>query len=80
MEPGINSAAAVAGLNTPTPVKGLNGVYLVSVLSREADAQASDAATIKTSLERSLQGMIRATALQTVISKAKISDNRYNFF
>lgn len=80
VEPGINAAAAVAALNTATPVKGLNGVYLVNVLSREADTQASDATTIKTSLERSLQGMIRATALQTVISKAKISDNRYNFF
>lgn len=80
MEPGINAAAAVASLNTATPVKGLNGVYLVNVLSREQDPQASDAASIKMSLERSLQGMIRATALQTVISKAKISDNRYNFF
>lgn len=80
MEPGINAAAAVASLNTATPVKGLNGVYLVSVLSREQDPQASYAASIKMSLERSLQGMIRATALQTVISKAKISDNRYNFF
>lgn len=79
-EPAINAAASVLQPNTVTPVKGLNGAYLVTVLSREDDPQASDATTIKTSLERSLQGMIRSVALQTVVGKAKISDNRYTFF
>lgn len=80
MEPAINAAAAVAPLHTATPVKGLHGAYLVTVLSREQDPQASSTADIKLSLERSLQGMVRAAALQTVVSKAKISDSRYNFF
>lgn len=80
VEPAVNAAARVAQLGTTTPVKGLNGVYLLSVLSRDEDPQASDAATVKLNLERSVQGMIRSGALQTVVSKAKISDNRYSFF
>lgn len=79
-QPGINAAAAYAQPGKLTPVKGNGSVFLVNVLDRQQDPNATTVEAKKAELNTGLAGMVRASALQELIKKAKIEDLRYKFY
>ena len=79
-EPTINAAAAYAPLNKPVPVKGKATVYLVNVMSRTPDADKPTAEAARAMLNNQRLSMIRMGALQAMIAKADIEDNRARFY
>ena len=79
-EPALNAAATYAPLNTLTPVKGNNGVYLVNVMSRTDDADAVTAEAARGLIEATRQATVRARALQWIILRSDIEDTRVRFY
>lgn len=79
-EPAINAAAAYAPLNKLVPVKGLATVYLVNVFARDKEANLPNQDAVKASLENERANLIRMSALQAIIMKADIEDNRARFY
>lgn len=79
-QPGINAAAVYAQPGKLTPVKGNGSVYLLNVLSRTQDPNAATPEAKGAEISSGYAGMVRATALQEIMKKAKIEDLRYKFF
>lgn len=78
-EPAINAAAAVAPLNKVIPVKGDRAVYLLNVINRTADNTPLSEEEAKTILNNMRAGAVRSQAINQVIIKSKIEDNRSRF-
>lgn len=79
-EPALNAAAAYAPLNTITPIKGNNGVYLVNVMSRANDSDPVTTDAARGLIETSRQAAVRTRALQWLILKSDIEDTRVRFY
>ncbi|SJZ79417.1 peptidylprolyl isomerase [Porphyromonas cangingivalis] len=79
-EPALNAAATYAPLNTLTPVKGNNGVYLVNVISRNSDADTVTPEAARGLIETSRQAAVRARALQWIILRSDVEDTRVRFY
>ena len=79
-QPALNAAAAYAAPGKVTPVKGSAGVYLVDVLSRSDDPNASNAEAKAAEFATGMAGMVRASSIQELMKKAEIEDFRYKFF
>ena len=77
-EPVINAAAVAAPLNQLTPLKGDRAVYLVNVTNR-TKGNAMDAEQMKLIISNARSGAIRSQAINQVIVKSKIEDNRSKF-
>jgi len=78
MEPKVMSAVAVAENGIVGPVKGANGVYVVSVDSRSAKTEV-DADLIQARLSQGYRNKMRMLP-QVLRDNAKITDQRNKFF
>lgn len=79
-EPVINAAAGYAPVNKPVVLKGLAAVYLVNVIDRNQEAQKPSEDALRAMIESERANVVRMSALQNVISRATIEDNRARFY
>ncbi|NDW10662.1 peptidylprolyl isomerase [Dysgonomonas sp. 520] len=79
-EPVVNAYAEVGQLNKVTePLKGENGVIVLSVLKREEQGGNYDPKTIRMQ-SQNMYNNIASRTLSSLYEKLKVKDNRVNFF
>lgn len=80
-EPVLNAVAVAAPLNKPLTVKGNSAVYVLNVLDRERNNNPTVTENnAKDLFQTNLGGKVRMQALQYLMSKSKIEDNRAKFY
>ncbi|HTN67906.1 MAG TPA: peptidylprolyl isomerase [Dysgonamonadaceae bacterium] len=80
-EPVINAYAAYAPLNTVVgPLKGNMGVFVVDVFNRQQEEEDYDADQQKTEMRANTMYRLQMQAIQILMDKMKVVDNRYKFY
>lgn len=78
-EPAINAVAKNAPLNKVMPVKGDRAVYLINVTNRSEGSTPMNEEEMKMMVNNARSGAIRSQAINQIIVKSKIEDNRSKF-
>lgn len=81
IEPNLNAAVAMAQVDqVSAPVKGNNGVYVFKVYARNKDAKTYDEAEQVRTLDATNAYRVGFQAIQSLINKAEVEDNRIRFY
>ena len=81
IEPNLNAAVAMAQVDqVSAPVKGNNGVYVFKVYARNTDAKPYDEAEQVRTLDATNAYRVGFQAIQSLINKAEVEDNRIRFY
>ena len=81
IEPNLNAEVAMAQVDqVSAPVKGNNGVYVFKVYARNTDAKTYDEAEQVRTLDASNAYRVGFQAIQSLINKAEVEDNRIRFY
>ena len=81
IEPNLNAAVAMAQVNqVSAPVKGNNGVYVFKVYARNTDSKTYDEAEQVRTLDASMAYRVGFQAIQSLVNKAEVEDNRIRFY
>ena len=81
IEPNLNAAVAMAQVDqVSAPVKGNNGVYVFKVYARNQDAKTYDEAEQVRTLDATNAYRVGFQAIQSLINKAEVEDNRIRFY
>ena len=81
IEPNLNAAVAMAQVDqVSAPVKGNNGVYVFKVYARNNDAKTYDEAEQVRTLDATNAYRVGFQAIQSLINKAEVEDNRIRFY
>ncbi len=81
VEPKLNAAITLASLNSlSAPVAGNNGVFVFQVYNRTKDATPYDEKARVDAINTSNAYRVSYQAIQELINKAKIKDNRIRFY
>ena len=81
IEPNLNAAVAMAQVDqVSAPVKGNNGVYVFKVYARNKDAKTYDEAEQVRTLDATNAYRVGFQAIQYLINKAEVEDNRIRFY
>ena len=81
IEPNLNAAVAMAQVDqVSAPVKGNNGVYVFKVYARNKDAKTYDEAEQVRTLDAANTYRVGFQAIQSLINKAEVEDNRIRFY
>ena len=81
IEPNLNAEVAMAQVDqVSAPVKGNNGVYVFKVYARNTDAKTYDEAEQVRTLDASNAYRVGFQAIQSLVSKAEVEDNRIRFY
>ena len=81
IEPNLNAAVAMAPVDqVSAPVKGNNGVYVFKVYARNKDAKTYDEAEQVRTLDATNAYRVGFQAIQSLINKAEVEDNRIRFY
>ena len=81
IEPNLYAAVAMAQVDqVSAPVKGNNGVYVFKVYARNKDAKTYDEAEQVRTLDATNAYRVGFQAIQSLINKAEVEDNRIRFY
>ena len=81
IEPNLNAAVAMAQVDqVSAQVKGNNGVYVFKVYARNKDAKTYDEAEQVRTLDATNAYRVGFQAIQSLINKAEVEDNRIRFY
>ena len=81
IEPNLNAAVAMAQVDqVSAPVKGNNGVYVFKVYARNSDSKPYNEADQVRTLDASMAYRVGFQAIQSLVNKAEIEDNRIRFY
>ena len=81
IEPNLNAAVAMAQVDqVSAPVNGNNGVYVFKVYARNKDAKTYDEAEQVRTLDATNAYRVGFQAIQSLINKAEVEDNRIRFY
>ena len=81
IEPNLNAAVSMAQVDqVSAPVKGNNGVYVFKVYARNKDAKTYDEAEQVRTLDATNAYRVGFQAIQSLINKAEVEDNRIRFY
>lgn len=81
IEPNLNAEVAMAQVDqVSAPVKGNNGVYVFKVYARNTDAKTYDEAEQVRTLDASNAYRVGFQAIQSLVNKAEVEDNRIRFY
>ena len=81
IEPNLNAAVAMAQVDqVSAPVQGNNGVYVFKVYARNKDAKTYDEAEQVRTLDATNAYRVGFQAIQSLINKAEVEDNRIRFY
>ena len=81
IEPTLNAMISMAGVNQlSAPVKGNNGVYVFDVYARNEDKKEYDEAEEIRTLNSANAYRIGFQAIQSLVNKADVVDNRIRFY
>ena len=81
IEPNLNAAVSIAPVDQLSePVKGNNGVYVFKVTARNKDAREYDEASEIRSIDATNAYRIAYQAIQALVDRADVEDNRIRFY
>ena len=81
IEPNLNAAVAMAQVDqVSAPVKGNNGVYVFKVYARNSDSKPYNEADQVRTLDASMAYRVGFQAIQSLVNKAEVEDNRIRFY
>ena len=81
VEPNLNAAVSMAAVDQVSqPVKGNNGVYVFKVYERNKENKEYDEASQLRTIDATNSYRISYQAIQSLINKADIEDNRIRFY
>lgn len=81
IEPNLNAAVSIAQVDQLSePVKGNNGVYVFKVTAREKDAREYDETAEIRSVDATNAYRIAYQAIQSLVNRADVEDNRIRFY
>lgn len=81
IEPALNAAISMAAVNqVSAPVKGNNGVYVFQVYNRTQESKAFNEADQVRALDASNAYRVGFQAIQSLVNKAEVEDNRIRFY
>ena len=81
VEPNLNAEVSLAQVGqVSAPVQGNNGVYVFKVYAENTDAKTFNEAEVMRSLDANNIYRLSYQAIQTLVDKAEIEDNRIRFY
>lgn len=81
VEPNLNAAVSLAQVNQlSAPVKGNNGVYVFNVYEKNKDNKTYNEADQIRSMDANNAYRFQVQAIQSLVNKAEIEDNRIRFY
>lgn len=81
IEPNLNAEVSIAQVDQLSePVKGNNGVYVFKVTARDKDAKEYDEAAEIRSVDATNAYRIAYQAIQSLVNRAEVEDNRIRFY
>ena len=81
VEPNLNAEVSLAQVGqVSAPVQGNNGVYVFKVYAENTDAKTFNEAEVMRSLDANNIYRLSYQAIQTLVDKAEVEDNRIRFY
>ena len=81
VEPNMNAAVSLAKVDQlSAPVKGNNGVYVFKVIAENTDSKEYNEADVVRSLDATNAYRFSYQAIQSLVNKADVEDNRIRFY
>lgn len=81
VEPNMNAAVSLAEVDQlSAPVKGNNGVYVFKVIAENTDSKEYNEADVVRSLDATNAYRFSYQAIQSLVNKADVEDNRIRFY